>query len=582
MFNKLGIRGKLVLAFALTALIPAFVSGVSYFYSEKTVKAYKWISNVNFVNMEQMVHFVRSRAWIAEPVLTLVGGETTAEDANAAKGKIEDALKMFDEAAKVYEASEWGPGEEALWKEFKTNTWQPFVDLSFEMVRLSGTGNKDDQKNRDQLAGTKFAEANKKVMAGVSGLLEFQKNGEAAKKKEAEADAVQMNTVMLLTVAFGILICLAFGLLISGYLAKNLQQIANTLAKGAGSVSAASTQIASSSQELAQATTEQAASLQETAASVEELSSMVSKNSDSSKNAAESSANSQEKANEGKLVVEKMIASMSDIHTSNQAIMDQVNSSNAQLVEIVTVIKEIGDKTKVINDIVFQTKLLSFNASVEAARAGEQGKGFAVVAEEVGNLAQMSGNAAKEISDMLDNSIHKVESIVTKTKEQVESLIAQGKEKVDTGFEVANQCAVILDTIVENVSSVSLMAGEISNASNEQAHGIGEINKAMAQLNAVTQQNATSTHQTSQAAESLSAQAEFLNTSVHELETIIYGADSHRERATVAPKAFSNDHNHNKVVKVNFKKKTFDKAAPAANFESLSEVPHRDAVGFNE
>jgi methyl-accepting chemotaxis protein len=78
--------------------------------------------------------------------------------------------------------------------------------------------------------------------------------------------------------------------------------------------------------------------------------------------------------------------------------MNQINYSNEQMSEIVKVIQEIETKTKVINDIVFQTKLLSFNASVEAARAGEQGKGFAVVAEEVGNLAQMSGNAAKEIS----------------------------------------------------------------------------------------------------------------------------------------------------------------------------------------
>jgi methyl-accepting chemotaxis protein len=89
-----------------------------------------------------------------------------------------------------------------------------------------------------------------------------------------------------------------------------------------------------------------------------------------------------------------------------------MNKSNDEISSIVKVIAEIGDKTKVINDIVFQTKLLSFNASVEAARAGEQGKGFAVVAEEVGNLATMSGKAAEEISSMLGDSMGKVELIV--------------------------------------------------------------------------------------------------------------------------------------------------------------------------
>ena len=79
--------------------------------------------------------------------------------------------------------------------------------------------------------------------------------------------------------------------------------------------------------------------------------------------------------------------------------------------EILGYIKSIEEKTKVINDIVFQTKLLSFNASVEAARAGEQGKGFAVVAEEVGNLATMSGTSAEEISKLLESSISHIESI---------------------------------------------------------------------------------------------------------------------------------------------------------------------------
>lgn len=100
-----------------------------------------------------------------------------------------------------------------------------------------------------------------------------------------------------------------------------------------------------------------------------------------------------------------MIHSITEISESNDRIMSQVADGNRKISEIVQVISEIGNKTKVINDIVFQTKLLSFNASVEAARAGEHGKGFAVVAEEVGNLAQMSGNAAKEISDMLNGSV---------------------------------------------------------------------------------------------------------------------------------------------------------------------------------
>ena len=77
--------------------------------------------------------------------------------------------------------------------------------------------------------------------------------------------------------------------------------------------------------------------------------------------------------------------------------------------------------------IVFQTKLLSFNASVEAARAGEYGKGFSVVAEEVGNLAQMSGIAAKDISALLQSSVKKVEQIATESKTKIDRLVQNSK-----------------------------------------------------------------------------------------------------------------------------------------------------------
>lgn len=69
-----------------------------------------------------------------------------------------------------------------------------------------------------------------------------------------------------------------------------------------------------------------------------------------------------------------------------------------------------------INEIVFQTKLLSFNATVEAARAGENGKGFSVVAVEIGKLEQISGNAAKEISELLYNSTKPVSETIENNK----------------------------------------------------------------------------------------------------------------------------------------------------------------------
>jgi methyl-accepting chemotaxis protein len=303
-----------------------------------------------------------------------------------------------------------------------------------------------------------------------------------------------------------------------------INKVITSLNESTNQVSSASTQIATSAQELSQATTEQAASLEETAASVEEMSSMITKNSDNAKVASESSHTSQMNAMKGKDTIDEMIQAIDEINESNTKIMDQINHSNDQLGDIVKVISEIETKTKVINDIVFQTKLLSFNASVEAARAGEHGKGFAVVAEEVGNLAAMSGNAAKEISTMLDSSIKKVETIVHETKYSVDKLIAEGKSKVEKGTRVAQSCGVVLEEIVTNINKVNDLAGEISTASEEQAHGINEITKAMHQLDQVTQQNASATEQTASAAEQLSAQAESLKATVGVLVATIHGS----------------------------------------------------------
>lgn len=238
-----------------------------------------------------------------------------------------------------------------------------------------------------------------------------------------------------------------------------------------------------------------------------------------------------------------MLGSINDIAKGNDEIMSSIQKSNQEISEIVHVIQAIADKTKVINDIVFQTKLLSFNASVEAARAGEHGKGFAVVAEEVGNLASMSGKAATEISDMLDKSVHRVTNIVDGTKGMMDTLVRSSKDKVDFGTRTARECAGALDEIIRNVSSVSEMVREISTASREQSTGVREITKAMSELDQVTQANTSSSNDASQTARELQAQAEQLNGFVQELATLVYGKSVEQKDAkSVPPQSGGNGH----------------------------------------
>lgn len=323
------------------------------------------------------------------------------------------------------------------------------------------------------------------------------------------------------------LIPIAVALFVASFFLKkplsNLTNIAEILSGVSSNVGKTSSSMSDNSTGLSQASVEQMAALQETAASLEEVGAMIKKTSENAQATSDASATSHKKANHGNEIVTKMIHSMEDINKSNRAVQDQMNQSNKEFSEIVNVIVEIEKKTKVINDIVFQTKLLSFNASVEAARAGEHGKGFSVVAEEIGNLASMSGTAATEISSMLDHSIKTVEQIVTNSKTKVDRLMIDGKEKVDYGTEVARDCGAILHEIVDNIKITSEMAGEISNASREQAEGVQEISKAMAQLDIVTQDNSKTSQDLSEIAGKLNDDSMTLENAVVDLIKTVNG-----------------------------------------------------------
>jgi len=315
-------------------------------------------------------------------------------------------------------------------------------------------------------------------------------------------------------------------------LSKTLHEIVKQLQSGSKDVASAADVISSASVQLSESTTEQAAALQETVTSVDEINSMVSKNAEATTMSLEFSQKSLMATSEGKTAMEEMIEAIGRIRFCNTELMDQVKDSNLKFSEIVKVILEIGSKTKVINEIVFQTKLLSFNASVEAARAGEHGKGFSVVAQEVGNLALMSGKASLEISSLLKESVEKVESIVEETKLKMAQLASISEKEIKKGTDTAEKCGAALQEILQNVSSVNSVVSEISTASQEQAKGVEEVTKAMRQIEQVTHLNENGAQQASESAVQLNTQAVSLDSVVGRLVALVNGAQSSGQAAT--------------------------------------------------
>jgi methyl-accepting chemotaxis protein len=232
----------------------------------------------------------------------------------------------------------------------------------------------------------------------------------------------------------------------------------------AGSIAAASTQLSAGSDDLAQRTEEQAASLEETAASMEEMTTTVKQNADNARQANELATQARSVAEKGGHIVTNTVKSM-----------DEINAAS----------KRIADVISVIDEIAFQTNLLALNAAVEAARVGEQGRGFAVVAAEVRSLAGRSATAAKEIKSLVQDSV----------------------QKVSEGSRLVGESGNQLDEIVLSVKKVADIIAEISAASQEQAIGIEQVNRAIMQMDQITQQNASLVEEAAAASQSMTGQA---------------------------------------------------------------------------
>ena len=307
-------------------------------------------------------------------------------------------------------------------------------------------------------------------------------------------------------------------------IAKPLTVAADDIGNTGTALLVNSDKLKSVSEKLSSSSTEQSAALVETATAMDEINAMVQTNTVAAKRGKEASEHSSKSANEGKTSTDEMIRAIQMIREATNKISDQTNKSNAEIQEIINIFNAISDKTKVINDIVFQTKLLSFNASVEAARAGEQGKGFAVVAEEVGKLAEMSGTSSQEISELLSSSSQKVEEIISKNKQATSSLIAEAEERVGLGINTAEKCASALDKIITNSLEVASLVDEIYSASQQQAAGVSEVSKAIGELEVAAQANSNMASEAAQSSQQIHDKADELKIVSSKLNDVIRGS----------------------------------------------------------
>lgn len=319
----------------------------------------------------------------------------------------------------------------------------------------------------------------------------------------------------------GLLLSVALSLLVVSKIVSELRRINAALEKNAKNLATAAQEIFTASQAITDASNLQTEAVTDSTSAVTQISSMTQSTAAEATNLSDIARTTDTTVATGQGAIDEMRQSMNTIMKSNDSVATQVEDSNRQIAAIVGVINEIAEKTKVINDIVFQTKLLAFNASVEAARAGEYGRGFAVVAEEVGNLADMSGKAAQEITSKLTESTARAEKILKESASKAKDVISLGKKTVEEGAQTTDRCSSSFSEIYRSTQTLADVSSRISVAVNEQAEGIKRISAAMLTANNATIKTNQSAKQTSQIASSLLEEARSLNESVKETAALI-------------------------------------------------------------
>ncbi|UTJ05878.1 methyl-accepting chemotaxis protein [Arcobacter roscoffensis] len=212
---------------------------------------------------------------------------------------------------------------------------------------------------------------------------------------------------------------------------------------------------------------EQAASLEQTSASLEEITSITRNNANNASKMADLGNTVRGAVSNGRTLASQTASSMEEINTK---------------------VSSINEAITIIDQIAFQTNILSLNAAVEAATAGEAGKGFAVVAQEVRNLAARSAEAAKDIKVLVEDA----------------------NEKANSGKKISDEMINGYETLNNHINETISIIEDVSNSSKEQMSGIEQINDAVTMLDRVTQENANEANQTTSISNEVSQMANLL------------------------------------------------------------------------
>ncbi|MGE4441843.1 MAG: methyl-accepting chemotaxis protein [Desulfomicrobium sp.] len=494
-FINMRIMSKLLLSFAIILSITAglgwFASGqMSQVNDKSTEISGNWLPSVQACGkLSSLIREIR----IAEYGHTISEDEKDMADFEK---RIEKYIIDMQDVRAEYEKLPSLEEESRAYQEYKHH-WDLYIKESASIIALSRA--MKTKEAVDTMRGTSRTEYYAAKDA-LDKIIEIQKNASNAASAEGDAIYAHARTSIIVANVVAILIGFLIAFLVARIITRQLgtepgviASVAERIASGdltisfndttrhigvyadikrmcerlrevvaevqgaSENVASGSEEMSASAEQLSQGSTEQAASVEEVSSSMEQMAANIRQNAD----------------NAGQ--TEKIaLKAAHDADASGKAVVQAVDA-----------MKNIAEKISIVEEIARQTNLLALNAAIEAARAGEHGKGFAVVAAEVRKLAERSGTAAAEISELSSSTVS-----------------------------VADQAGQMLVKLVPDIQRTAELVQEISAASNEQNAGAEQINKALQQLDQVIQQNASASEEMASTSEELSSQAEQLQSTI--------------------------------------------------------------------
>jgi methyl-accepting chemotaxis protein len=479
---------KLTGSFMLVALIIAVGGGIGWWGVSSTFRDLKEISDVHVPGIKALGIINEAHTSLQKIEKNLLIPEVYGNGAEKERQikLVETYSARADKAWKIYEPLPRTSDEAALWNSLKP-AWEAWKKDNGQVIELAKAGRHDEAVALSTGRARESFYASQKLL---DDLIEANDKASRATQQSAETMGTMYKTLTLVGSIAGTLLAVFLGFFLSAYITRPINRAVAGISEGADQVAAASGQVSAASESLAEGASEQASSLEETSSSLEEMSSMTRQNADNA---------GQAKSMMGQA---RQVLDTVDRNMGNMArAIDEITHTS----------EETGKIIKTIDEIAFQTNLLALNAAVEAARAGEAGAGFAVVANEVRNLAMRAAEAAKNTSTLIENTITAVKG----------------------GNELTQLTRQSFQENMEIVAKIGNLVDEIAVASQEQAQGIEQINKAVAEMDRVTQSTAASAEESASASEQMTAQAAQLKQHVTELVSLVEGG-KHRNDRTLA------------------------------------------------